>query len=140
MELKDVYKLADKKNIAVYENRHIENKAFCVKINDLKAISMDLSKIETSRDEKFILAEEIGHLENDYLYHATDYINPLQRSNIDKAEYKAQDWASSTLVPLKELKKELKYTQDIFELAEIFNIDAKVILRAIDYYKRKELL
>ena len=136
-DLEKIHKLAEKKNIDVDYNEHNSKKAYAVAVEGAEGISLDRSKIESQREEKQILAEEIGHLDTGYVYHVSDALNPLRKQNVEKAEYRAKNWAGETLVPLKELKKALKQTSDIFELAEIFDVDSAVILRAIETYRLK---
>jgi hypothetical protein len=138
--IEKIQKLAEKKNIAVDYNTHNSKKAFSVSVDGFDGISIDASKTESTRDEKQTLAEEIAHIDTGYTYQIADTSNPVRRQNIEKADYRASVKQGEILVPLKELKKALKKTTDIFELADFFDIDSSVLLRTIEAYKIKGLL
>ena len=60
MELSKLYNIAEKENINVIDFK-MKNKAIIGCINDSYCIGLNYSKIHTSREEKTILAEELGH-------------------------------------------------------------------------------
>ncbi len=135
--IEKIQKLAEKKDIAVDYNTHNSKKAFSVSVDGKSGISIDSQKTESQRDEKQTLAEEIAHIDTGYTYQIADTSNPVRRQNIERADYKAGVKKGEILVPLKELKKALKKTTDIFELAELFDVDSSIILKAIETYKIK---
>lgn len=60
MELNKLYNIAEKENINVIDFK-MKNKAIIGCINDSYCIGLNYSKIDNSREEKTILAEELGH-------------------------------------------------------------------------------
>lgn len=61
MELNKLYNIADKENISVI-NFKMKNKAIIGKINETYCIGLNYSKIDNSREEKELLAEELRTL------------------------------------------------------------------------------
>lgn len=57
MELNKLYSIADKENIAVINHR-MENKAIICEIDKEYHIGLNYSKLDNSREEKEILAED----------------------------------------------------------------------------------
>lgn len=129
MELKKLYNIAEKENINVI-NFKMKNKAIIGKINKKYCIGLNYSKINTSSEEKEILAEELGHYYCNCLYDV--YSNEIL---IRKKEYRARKWAFKTLVPYKKLKqlyeKGYRYT---YEFAEELGVTEELIEKAYNYY------
>lgn len=129
MELDKLYDYAEKENIDVYDFK-MKNKAIIGCINDNYSIGLNYSIIDNSREEKTILAEELGHYYTNTLYN-TNYSD----AEISKREYRATKWAFKTLVPfskLLELKEEgCKYT---YEFAEKLGVTEDLINKAYKYY------
>ena len=89
--------LLDLENIARKEKLNLINYKMKPKARIIdKYIFMDYSKIHTQKEEKCILAEELGH----YYYDAFYTISSSQE-DINRAEYKALKWKSLSCVPLK---------------------------------------
>lgn len=130
MELNKLYDIADKENIDVF-NFKMKNKAIigCVGNNNYN-IGLNYSILDNSREEKTILAEELGHYYTNTLY------NPnYSDTEINKREFRATKWAFKTLVPfskLQELRDEgCKYT---YEFAEKLGVTEDLIEKAYNYY------
>lgn len=116
-----------------------EVKSLAVVVDAEKCIAIDYSKVETSCEERQILAEEIGHLENRSLYHLSDYCSPIRHLIIAQAEYKSRCFALKLLIPIGELKEVSNYCTEIWELAEHFNVPEEIITSAVEYYRTKGL-
>lgn len=95
METKDLENIIDREKINII-NFKMKPKA---RILD-KHIFVDYSQIDTSTEEKCILAEELGHYYCDAYY----TFNSSQ-INIDKAEYRAKKWSYYVLVPFENLRR-----------------------------------
>ena len=77
----------------------MKNKAIIGCLDNNYTIGLNYSIIDNSREEKTVLAEELGH----YYYDATyTYNSDLQL--ISKQEYKAKKYSYLILVPFEKLK------------------------------------
>lgn len=140
MDLNALYQLAEQNQINVFSLHTHYKKAFCIDDSGNKMIALDYAKIPTRREEKEILAEEIAHLQNNFLYYLRDYSNPNFYSNAQKMEVRAKRYASTLLIPIEELSSALHQTTNIWELAEMFETSETTIRTAIEHYKLKNLL
>ncbi|KHD35174.1 hypothetical protein NL50_14870 [Clostridium acetobutylicum] len=89
--------------------------------------------IETNKEKKCILAEELGH-------HFTTVGNILNQSTIDnkRQEKKARNWAFEKLVGLVSLINAFeKGIRTKSEIAEYLNITEKFFDEAIQHYREK---
>ncbi len=104
MKLENLYELAEKENIKIY-NWHIENSngAF-INIDKINAIALNYDELGTYIEEKQTLAEELGHYYMDATY-SPYYTN---QQLISKQEYRAKKWSYYTLVPYEKLKLAIK--------------------------------
>ena len=130
MELKKLYDIAENENIDVI-NFKMKNKAIIGCIDNSYTIGMNYSAINNSREEKCILAEELGHYYTNTLY---DYNYSAQE--IQKREFRANKWAFKTLVPYRKLKdlhdeKGYKYA---YEFAEELGVTEDLLCKAYHYY------
>lgn len=98
MNLNRLYDIAEKENIDII-NFKMKNKAIIGCLDNNYTIGLNYSIIDNSREEKTVLAEELGH----YYYDATyTYNSDLQL--ISKQEYKAKKYSYLILVPFEKLK------------------------------------
>ncbi len=98
MRLEKLYDIAEKENIDII-NFKMKNKAIIGCLGNSYTVGLNYSIIDNSREEKTILAEELGH----YYYDATySYNSNLQL--ISKQEYKAKKWSYYALIPFEKLK------------------------------------
>lgn len=125
--------LSDKLNIPVYNFRIKNKKAFCLQ----DSIAVDFNRIETERECKQIIAEELGHVICGALYPLSQCGNVLYSCNIKWQERKANDYALKLQVPLNELKFAINTCTDDYEIAETLDIDTDTLYEAVNYYKRK---
>lgn len=97
MELLELEKIAEREKIDLVNYRMNKNKARIIKLNNY-FIFMDYSKISTYKEEKCLLAEELGHYYKSAFYSFSS--SPL---DIERQEYKALKWKSLVCVPLKSI-------------------------------------
>ena len=134
MNLNNLYDLAEKEKIKIYD-WHIEDAygAF-INIDKINAIALNYNKIGTYVEEKCVLAEEIGH----YYYDATysPYCQDMQL--ISKQERKAKKFAYNVLIPFENLRKAiLSGKTSILSLAEYFDVTAQFMSNCIELYLEK---
>lgn len=96
MNLENLYGLAEKENINIYNCPIAEINGIYLNYQNYKVIGLNYKKINTVTKEKCTLAEEIAH----YYYDAT-YKLDSDYQLISKQEYKALKWRSLICVPLK---------------------------------------
>lgn len=130
MKLNKLYSIADKENISII-NHKMENKAIICEIDKEYCIGLNYSKLSNSREEKEVLAEELGHYYCNALYN----INSNEEI-IRKKEYRARKWAFTTLAPasalLKLQEEGCKYS---YEFAEELGVSEDLVNTAYNYYK-----
>lgn len=125
--------LSDRLNIPVYNFRTKNKKAFCLQ----DAIAIDFSRVETERECKQLISEELGHVICGALYPLSFCGNPLFSSNIKRQERKALDYSLKLQFTFEELKTAIKNNSSDFEIAEALDIDLSTLNDAVNYYKRK---
>lgn len=74
--------IAEVKNISVYNFKTRNKKAFCLE----DAIVIDFSRVETEREQKQLLSEELGHILSGALYP----LFPLRKSALPRKYSKAR--------------------------------------------------
>ncbi len=94
MNIKGLYNIADINDISVYHFPMKETFAVSVPGN----IGIDTNKIETSAEEKVILAHELGHCMKNAFYNIRNICDLRE-----KHEYKADKWAVNTVIPFENL-------------------------------------
>ncbi len=95
----DMYQIAEKEHIDIVNYKWTNTKARIFELNNNYYIGLDDNQINTSIEEKEVLAEELGH----YYYDAT-YKFDSDLNLIGKQEYRAKKWAYYALVPFENLK------------------------------------
>lgn len=89
--------------------------------------------IETYKEKRCILAEEIGH-------YYTSCGNILDQSKVEnrKQERRARGWAYEKLIGPDKIIDAFKHgVQNRYELAEYLNVTEKFIEEALEYFKTK---
>lgn len=128
----DMYKIAENEKIDIFNYNWSNCKARILEVDKSYFIVLNSKKIETSIEEKEILAEELGH----YYCNALYYINDSKEIK-DKCEYRAMKWAYSVLVPFQKLKEKIIQGFNLYDLAEYFNVDYKYMYDCIKFYTEK---
>ena len=130
MELNKLYSIADKENISIINHR-MKNKAIISKVNTDYYIGINYSNIDNSREEKEILAEELGHYYCNALYNTHSDIETIR-----KKEYRARKWAFKTLIPPSSLSKlEEEGCKYSYEVANELGVSEDLVNTAYTYYK-----
>lgn len=132
MNTLDMYKIAENEKIDILNYNWTNTKARIFEINNSYYIGLDNSKINSSIEEKEILAEELGH----YFCNALYYLNS-DKVLKDKCENRAMKWAYSVLVPFQKLKEKIIQGFNLYDLADYFNVDIKYMINCIDFYTEK---
>jgi len=135
MELNKLYSIADKENISIINHR-MKNKAIICEIDDNYYIGLNYAKMDDSREEKEVLAEELGHYYCNALYNIHS-----DEETIRKKEYRARKWAFTTLVPASTLsclqEEGCKYS---YEVAEELGVSEELVNTAYAYYKENNYI
>ena len=135
MKISKLYELAEKEKIDIYNYKMIKQKARIIS-DENNAIFMDYSQIDTSIEEKEILAEELGHY-----YHDSYYTINSTKENIDRCEYRANKWKALTLCPLDSILKCFKSgICNLYDIAEELEISPQTVEFAYNYYKDNQLI
>ena len=132
-DLNDLYNELEQYNIPVVKVDFQKKKAGIITDGVDTVIAVDYKKIENSKEEKMIIAEEKAHYETGALY----LIN-ADKTTIDKMEYKANKKVFNELIPLKELKKLCEKGLSVVELSDYFGIPIQDVLVAQFLYSNIE--
>ncbi len=130
--LEKLYDISYNENINIFNYAWKDKKARIMEKDNIYYIGIDYSKVRNSKEEREIMAEELGHYFCNALY-------PLLASNtlIKKCELRATKWAYSILIPYDKLKTKLKEGLNEYELAEEFDVDVEYMINCIDFYVGK---
>lgn len=137
MTLNNLYNLAEKEKIKVYD-WHIENAygAF-INIDKINAIALNYDEIGTYIEEKETLAEELGH----YYYDATYPLCCKDKQLISKQEYRANKWKCTALVTKEALAQaKEKGLNTTYEIAEELCVKEETVKYAYKYYKENGMI
>lgn len=130
MELNKLYDIADKENITIIDFK-MKNKAIIGKVDKRYYIGLNYSKIDNSREEKELLAEELGHYYCNCFYNSSSSLSTIQQK-----EYRANKWKCLVLVSMNELKDAFKKGfNSLYEIADYLNLSEETIQFAYNYYK-----
>jgi hypothetical protein len=115
---------------------------------DSKTIELDQSLIDSPRQLKAILAEEIGHIlypprPGHIRYHSRGFWQRADcesiRQSVAQDERKALDWATSVLLPDVEFDRIMENGNlSLSEIAECYEVEPLFAKHKINYYRRKE--
>lgn len=140
MDLLQLYRYAEQKGVIVAPWKIDNRKACAIKMGRNYHILMNDCLIDGERDERVVLAHELGHCRSDRMYYLQDYCNPLYKANIAKAERKAKDEACRLLVSPDELKKALRENDTEYAAAESLDIDLFTFRDVVEYYQTKGVI
>lgn len=134
MNLNNLYDLAEKEKIKIYD-WHIEDAdGVYINIDKINAIALNYNNLDTSLDEKCVLAEELSHYYMDATY--SPYCNDLQV--ISKQERKAMKLAYNMLIPFEDLRRAiLSGKTTLLLLAEHFDVTVQFMSKCITFYLEK---
>ena len=132
-DLNDLYNELEQYNIPVVKVDFQKKKAGIITDGVDTVIAVDYKKIENSKQEKMIIAEEKAHYETGALY-------PLNadKTTMDKMEYKARKKVYNELIPFSQLKEMCEKHFSISELSDYFGIPIQDVLIAQFLYNNIE--
>ena len=132
-DLNDLYNELEQYNIPVVKVDFQKKKAGIITDGVDTVIAVDYKKIENSKEEKMIIAEEKAHYETGALY-------PLNadKTTMDKMEYKARKKVYNELIPFSQLKEMCEKHFSISELSDYFGIPIQDVLIAQFLYNNIE--
>ena len=132
-DLNDLYNELEQYNIPVVKVDFQKKKAGIITDGVDTVIAVDYKKIENSKEEKMIIAEEKAHYETGAMY-------PLNadKTTMDKAEYKARKKVYNELIPFSQLKEMCEKHFSISELSDYFGIPIHDVLVAQFLYNNIE--
>lgn len=135
-ELIELYQLAEKQghDIYWYSAPNIEAISVMDSMDGSCAIALNPYKIESTADEKYKLAHELGHCECGAFYNR---YSPVDL--IGKHEHRADKWAIKKLLPKQELIQAFKNGNYLWEVAEMFEAPEELVKKAMEYYHNEEL-
>ena len=132
-DLNDLYNELEKYNIPVVKVNFQNKKAGIITNGNDTVIAVDYKKIENSKEEKMIIAEEKAHYETGALY-----LLNADKTTIDKMEYKANKRVYNELVPFTKLKELCEQHLSVAELSDYFGIPIQDVLVAEFLYNNIE--
>jgi hypothetical protein len=132
-DLNDLYNELEKYNIPVVKVDFQNKKAGIITNGKDTVIAVDYKKIENSKEEKMIIAEEKAHYETGALY-----LLNADKTTIDKMEYKANKKVYNELVPFNKLKELCEKHLSVSELSDYFGIPIQDVLVAQFLYNNIE--
>lgn len=133
MNLEYIEDLIEKENINLIDTYLEDTAGAYMNYDKINVIIYDTSKLETSFEEKQVLAEELGHYYMDATYKFNSTFNL-----ISKQEYRAKKWAYFILVPYESLRKAIRNGfHTIYELADFFDVTIEYMQNAIEFYINK---
>lgn len=135
MDLNKLYDIANKENIPII-NFKMKNKAIIAKVDNQYYIGLNYPKITTSREEKEVFAEELGHYYYDAFYTSSSDINTIRQK-----EYKANKWKCTVLVSVNDFKQAFKNGFcSLYDIAEYLNLSEETVQFAYKYYKENSYI
>ena len=130
MTLSDLYKRAEAERIEIDDFRMREVVAVSFPEN---WIAIDKKKIRTRKEEKVILAHELGHCETGSFYDPQSSCFTRQ-----KHENRANARAYEMLIPYAELQRAVKSgNTETWQLAEYFDVPCRFMREAMEYWAGK---
>ncbi len=131
VDILELYQLAEEQGHDVYWYTDENLSAVSVKnsADNSCAIAINPFKLESSVDEKYKLAHELGHCETGSFY---TRCSPCDLK--EKHELRAERWAMKTLLPQDELFAAIRNQNHRWEIAEMFGVPEELVQKAIDYY------
>ncbi len=125
--MSDLYGIAEKGNISVYNFKTKKIKAISVP----GKIGIDESKMQNHSELNVCLAHELGHQFKNAFYDISSTFETRERQ-----EARATRWAVNELVPISKLLKAFKSGRtEIYDLAEYFNVTEEFIRNAFSIYE-----
>lgn len=129
MNTTQLYNFAEKNNVQIYSFRLDGHKALSVPLEDgVCAVAMDVRRMSQT-DEKEALAHELGHCMT-----GTFYTSASPMVTRARCETKARKWAVRHLVSERQLRRLVSGGNEVWEIAEILDVDEKTVVDAVNLY------
>ena len=132
-QLEELYDDLERYNIPVVKVDFQNKKAGIISNGKDTVIAVDYKKIENSKEEKMVIAEEKAHYETGALY-----LLNADKTTIDKMEYKANKKVYNELIPFSQLKEMCEKHFSVAELSDYFGIPIQDVLIAQFLYNNIE--
>ena len=136
MNLTELYALADSDNIIIDEFPMLSRKAFSIMDLDGDCcVAIDPFQLESSQEERIVLAHELGHCETGSFYNRFAACDVRKRH-----ENRADKWSFNHLVPKDELDEAVSAGfSEVWDLAELFDVPCEYMARAIHWYQHHNM-
>lgn len=131
--LEEIYNELEKYNVPVFNVNFPAKKAGIISNGIDTIIAIDYKKIEDSKEEKRIIAEEKAHFETGAMYPFD-----ADKTLIRKMEYKAIKKVYNELIPYEELKKLREQGLSTAEISDYFEMPVQDIVVAEFLYTNIE--
>ena len=106
-------------------------KALCVATADGGAIALDLRRLTTEAQRRCALAHELGHVRTGCLYTGNG-----PKSDVSRAEYRADVWAARVLIPPDKLARAARRgLTEPWQIADHFNVTESAARFAMELYR-----
>lgn len=128
MTMLDLYDLAERDHISVLDCPFLSREGVSGMLADGSLV------IGLKRPQKAVLAHELGHCELLAFY---DETSPFEARG--RAETKAQKWAIRHVIPRDELEALVSSGRSLWEIADHFDVDERMILSALCLYYHNHL-
>lgn len=133
MEINELYKLAENRNVTVDFFPLAQTRALTLEHNGKHYVALS-KKISTENEEKVALAHELGHVCTLSLYSPD---SPADKIRI--SERSADGWAVEMLVPLAELITAMKRgDESISALSERFGVSEEFMQKVFAHYSENK--
>ena len=130
-KLNELYTLAQDENINVYCFDLPMTHSMSVCSNGKSYVALDPFTFNSSAEEIYFLAHELGHCLTGSFYNRFSEIDIRA-----KHELRADKWAIKKLIPKDELMYAFEHgVIEPWDLAEYFDVTEDFILKAVEYYK-----
>ena len=136
MQLTELYNIAEKSGIRVDDFKLDENtQSLAVYFDDMYAIAIDISKLNSNAEIMEALAHELGHCKTHSLYNINNILDVRT-----KHEYNADKWACEKLIPKEEMQEAFENGYvEVWQLAEYFDVTESLVKKALWIYFDKEI-
>lgn len=129
MTTNELYDYAEENNVEIYDFHLDGHKALSMPLQGgVCAVAMDTLRM-SSKDEKEALAHELGHCMTHTFY--TPSTPMVTRA---RCEVRAKKWAVKHLIPENKLFCAIRRGLELWELAELFEVDEVLVVQAINLY------
>ena len=130
MNLLNLYRTAERRNVAVECFRLEGTPACSVELNGRCFVGIDPFQLESTADEKVKLAHELGHCLQGGFYRRT---SPFELR--ERCEVLADRWAMTQLMPLPDVQAAMKEgCTEVWQLAERFGVTEEFVRTVLAVY------